>query len=450
MTEEIKENPPNQPDSTENEQTKKEQNTNSSNSDLEKSGTIQSPPKSNAVRNIIIAVICILAIYIVISIIRSLRRPMQIDLPIPYIFNTDFYNFLNNFVEQPIHKEILLIHGPSGIGKTRGLNHFIEKLNEQNRLVFHFDFKVFSQYTSLDDFIHYLKTSIINSFTRFQGYQTSNGDPKLIASYIESHATIDGPLLSIIQQFRDSNNQKIVNSLITIIERIRQNPKNSLAVFFSCLEELSVYRPVLIINNLNNLAHSNCIQIRQFRKAFWKVSGLYADDFQTLPIIIEVSNETTLIDEAIPRSLDKLRTYRVDEFSDSEARSILVKGKIFTKKVYQIISEKVGHHGQSFATIYDMVKEGVEPQIACERLYDHTKNLLRRIIETNVEFGTRNNKLLFIKQLSSSNILPLSFNSAVSAELLKWKAITLVNQTHCTFPNKLIKDAANELLSTLR
>lgn len=450
MTEKIEEKTTIQPDANENKQSQNDQNLNLSNSDPTKSENAQLPSKSNLIKNVAIAVICIFALFILISIIRSFRRTKQIDLPIPYIFNTDFYNFLNSFVEQPIHKEILLIHGPSGIGKTRGLNQFIDKLIEQNRLVFHFDFKTFSQYTSLDDFIHYLKASIINSFIRFQGHQSNDADSKLIASFIESHATIDGPLISIIQQFKDSNYQKMLTSLITIIERIRQNPKNSMMAFFSCLEELSIYKPVLILNNINNLGNSNCEQIRHFKKAFWKVSELYADDFQTLPIIVEISNETSLIDEAIPKSFDKLRTYRVDEFSDSEARTILVKGKIFPKKVYQLISEKVGCHGESFATVYDMIKEGVEPQVACERLYDHTKNLLKRIIETNVEFGTRNNKLLFIKQLSSSNILPLSFNTDVSVELLNKKAISLINTTHCTFPNKLVKNAARELLSSLR
>lgn len=441
------------PESVQIEQVQKDQNSNLENSDgakSENSSNVSQSQTSSSFKNIVLISICVLIIFILISVIRSLRRPKPQDLPIPYIFNTDFYDFLYKFVEQPVHKEVLIIHGPAGIGKTRGLNQFIDILLENNRLIFHFDFKIFSPFTSLDDFVHYLKASIISSFTQFQGHQINVPDYKIVASYIESHATIDGPLTTVKQYFRDSNYQKMLDSLITIIERIRQNPMNSLTVFFSCLEELSIYKPVLIVNNINNLANSNCKRIRQFRKAFWRVSELYADDFQTLPIIVEISNESSLIDEAIPKSLDKFRTFRVDEFSDSEARSLLVKKKIFTKKVYQQITEKVGHHGQSFATIYDMIKEGVEPQVACARLYGHTKNLLMRIIETNTEFDSRSNKLAFLKQLSSSSILPLSFNPSISAELLKWKVISLINETHCTFPNKLIKNVASELLSSLR
>ena len=118
MTEKIEEKTTIQPDANENKQSQNDQNLNLSNSDPTKSENAQLPSKSNLIKNIAIAVICIFALFILISIIRSFRRTKQIDLPIPYIFNTDFYNFLNSFVEQPIHKEILLIHGPSGIGKT--------------------------------------------------------------------------------------------------------------------------------------------------------------------------------------------------------------------------------------------------------------------------------------------------------------------------------------------
>ena len=383
---------------------------------------------------------------VLILLLRPRRAPRAYDQPIPYVLSGDFSKYLRLFSSQPRHKELLVVHGALGVGKTRGLTAFSRELVDSfDRLVFSFDFKAVSRFSTLGDFVGYVQSVVVGALREFDGRQAKYGEFWKAAQIIEAYATIDGPLNETAVLFKDANYQKILASLLTIVERIRVNPINAMKTFILSLEALSQFRPVMIVHDITDLRTSECEQVRLFHEAFWKVVDLYVDDSQELAIIVEVSDDIAIVDGSIPTNSDKIRFYCVREFNDAEARKVLVDGKIFPKKVYQFISDKVGFHGQTYATMYDMIKEGIDPLNAYKRLYQHTVNLLETVLRSNVAPGVLNHKLKFIKQLVSSKVLPLSYDTEAALSLLKWKAISLINSTHCTFPNKLIAQAAKDI-----
>lgn len=392
-------------------------------------------------------------IIIIVFIFIFFRKPIVSDKPFPYIFNSHFNDYLHLYTQQEIHKEILLVHGPSGSGKTRGFKLFAEDLLNDGHLIIHFDFAKFSSRATQADLISFMKQSILQSFLRYDGHQSKTADCKTIAAVIEAHATVDGPLLKTKPYFRDPHYQTILNSFLTIFDRIRLNPHAAIRDFMTCLESLSIYSPVLIINNINYLSKSSSHHCRIVLSTFWQcISTIYANELHPIPIIIEISNELSLIDGTTPTNLTSMRLLRLDDFSIRNAIDVLVKKeRIFKKKDLAAIYQKVGGHGKSFATIYDMLKEGETLEVAYDRMFTHTKNLLRRIVTPNTTSAYSgsyfNYKLAYIKQLKNSRILPVSFDRDSCENLLNWKVISLLNSTHVVFSDKIIRDAVTDLLS---
>ena len=52
---------------------------------------------------------------------RKRERAISYEKPNQYVFNSNFKNELQKYIDFPEHKNILILYGASGVGKTRGL-----------------------------------------------------------------------------------------------------------------------------------------------------------------------------------------------------------------------------------------------------------------------------------------------------------------------------------------
>ena len=404
-------------------------------SEEKKSVTQPEPPKVNPVF-VGGGLVLIAAILFVVFGMRS--KPTSYDTPIPYIFNRRFLGELTVFAEQPHHKEVLVFHGARGVGKTRGLRQFIEKLNGEDRLAVNFDFQMLTKSATPRDLMDYLASAVIKSVQKLDGKQIRTGELRHNLVLADAVTTVEGRLLREIPiPVKDYTLQRILRALLTIIEKIGDSPEASVRGLLEAIDALAPLKPIVIVNNIENLNESVDDVVLEFAKAFVKVCDDFAKDYRALGVIFEVSDESVLLDGI---GLNAIRLRSVEEFSPEDAQAVLVNSEFFNKATFQAIKDKFGGNGQNYATVHDLTRE----QMTLSEAFEHIEKEWRCTILAAID--GRFNEENFLRGLSQQRMLPVASNIAAAKNLLKGKVLTLVNATHCQYANKFVERTTQAIL----
>ena len=386
------------------------------------------------------ALVLAIAVFVLLG---GRHRVVSYDKPIPYIFNKHFLAELREFADQQFHKEILVFHGAQGVGKTRGLRQFIEKLKEEDRVVFNFDFKMIGKFATVRDLVDYLESVVVQGIQDLEAQQVRVSDLKNSLALVEALSTVEGKLAKGVSvPIKDVTLQRVARALVTVLERIADAPEVSVRGFLEGIDALAPLRPLLIVNDIENLGHCETEEIREFGRVLWRVCETFANDYRILGVIVEISDESTLV-----HSFRNARLRTVEEFNPDDARSILLKGDFFTKKNLQFIKDKFGGNGQKYATMHDLLREGLTVNAAFEQIEKQTTDKVMMAAGVGKD---RDARLDYLRLLRTRRVLPIAQDVRTAAHLLSARVITLANATHCRFPSVFVENTVETVLKQYR
>ncbi|KAK8866936.1 hypothetical protein M9Y10_009905 [Tritrichomonas musculus] len=397
---------------------------------------------------IICSAVCFAAsIAIWLMFFRETKREIIVSEPIPYIWNLNFQKELNTFVFQPDHKEVLVVYGPSGFGKTRGLKVFEDNLRAKDFLVFDFDFKLLSNYAAIDDFVSYVRSVVINSLKLIDGRINKNQETLKAVQLVEALTSIEQPIKDVKIDFKDQLTHRLVKGFISISESFKTHPEISLQALFEAFDALRPLSPVVVIHNLNHLLNIENDIISNSVASFWRICEDFSRDYRSLPIIIEISDQVPLLQHYTKETIHMLY---VNDFDVGQAKNILVDQNIFNPSDYQFALEKFGGHGKSFATFYDKLKEGSNANSAYSFIEKQYRDTVIKSILIDASKKDIHDRLSFLKKTVNWHMIPIQVNPNLAYHFMNWKVISLYNLTHCSLSSKLAEKVVIDVLNKIK
>ncbi|OHT17141.1 hypothetical protein TRFO_12670 [Tritrichomonas foetus] len=396
---------------------------------------------------IIIGAVVVLIIAVLLFFFLSSSKPREIVVnePLPYIFNKQFKSELNTFISQPRHKDVLIVYGPSGMGKTRGLNLYATELNSKEYLTFDFDFKSISQYANDDDFVLYLQSVITTSMKLLDTRSARTQDIIESVKLVEALTSIERPIKESKQVCKDVLFQRIAQALFCITESIKTSPEIALNALFEAFNALEPLSPVVIVHDISHLLKSKSETIRGIVGTFWRICDSFSSDYRSLPIIIELPDEISLIQLS---TKETVHAFRVGEFDLETARQELVNEQMFSLSDFQFAIEKFGGHGRNIAQFRDKLLEGTSPQNVYRLLMKQQKDRVVTSILLDASKEEVKQRSAFLKQLSSKQSMPIQPNLPFVDHFLQWKVVSLLNMTHCSLPDKLTEKVVVDVVNS--
>lgn len=431
------------------------ENNNNNNFSAPKSGGVSSPNSSlnpnNKNSNTILIIIGSIAILVASVLIwylyfRETKREIIVSEPMPYIWNQKFKKELNTFISQPDHKEVLVVYGPSGFGKTRGLKVFEDDLKTKNFLVFDIDFKLLSKYASIDDFVCLLRSVIIDAIKSIDGHINKNQDTLKAIQLVEALTSIERPIKDVKPICKDPLAQRLVQGFVSITESFKSRPEISLFALFEAFDALRPLSPVVVIHNINHLLNIENDIISGSVAYFWKICDGFSSDYRSLPIIIEISDQVPLLQHY---TKDTIHMLYVNDFDIELAKKNLIDQDKFTQNDFQFAIEKFGGHGKCFAKFYDKLKEGSNANSAYSFIEKQYRDKTIKSILIDASKNDLNDRTSFLKQAVSKGMIPIRNNPNLAYHFMNWKIISLYNLTHCTFSNKLTEKVVIDVLNNI-
>lgn len=397
---------------------------------------------------IIIGAIVILAASLLIWYLfpRETKREIIVSEPMPYIWNQNFKKELNTFVSQPDHKEVLVVYGPSGFGKTRGLKVFEDNLKANDFLVFDFDFKLLSIYATVDDFVSYLRSVIIESLKSIDGRINKNQDTLKAIQLVEALTSIAQPIKEVKPIYKDILTQRLIQGFISITESFKTHPEISLHALFEAFDALRPLSPVVVIHNINHLLQNENNIISDSVAYFWRICDGFSSEYRSLPIIVEISDQVPLLQHY---TKDTIQMLYVNDFDIEQAKKVLINQNIFTQNDFQFALEKFGGHGKCFAKFYDKLKEGSNANSAYSYIMKQYRDKTIKSILIDASKKDVNDRFSFLKQTVNNGMIPIQTNPNLAYHFMNWKIISLYNLTHCTLSNKLTEKVVIDVLNKI-
>lgn len=372
----------------------------------------------------------LLLLLILYLIFKKRDNVNQYDHPIPYVFDNQFKQYLNEYTDFSVQNHLLLIHGPPGIGKTRGLKEFSDELVANNRLVIDIDFTKLSPVATNKDLVVLLQTSVMKSFRNIDGKSFRSSSLRQVLQYLESVKSIltNKQLETITKiDIKDILISKISESLSLILTNM--NYSVGTLTFFDSLEAISpILRPLVI---LHDPQISN-----EFFRSLLSISSTYMHDTKNVAIIVEVSDQVSLIKDYTNMSQFKL--VRVNEFKTEDAKKLLVDTKkIFTKQQLFQLNDLYGGVGQLYASIHELIRERITFQDAVNQVTKETRAIAIRSIFDSKYQSNIDERLSLMKQIKDNGEVPYNIYEKASFHLLKHGVISLWNASHVSFSNKI-------------
>lgn len=402
---------------------------------------------SNSLLIIIGSVICLISAFLIWNLFsKETKREIIVSEPMPYIWNSHFKKELNTFVFQPDHKEVLVVYGPSGFGKTRGLKIFEDDLRKKDFLVFDFDFKQLSIYATIDDFVSFLRSAIIDSLKSIDGRITKNQDTLKAIQLVEALTSIEQSIKDVKQVYKDQLAQRLAQGFISITESFKNHPEISIQALFEAFDALKPLSPVVVIHNINHLLSMENDIISGSVASFWRICDGFSRDYRSLPIIIEISDQVPLLQHY---TKDTIHMLYVNDFNIEQAKSILVDQNKLTLSDFQFAVDKFGGHGKCFAKFYDKLKEGSNANNAYSYITKqyHDKAIKSVLIDASKK--DLNDRVSFLKKAINKGMIPIQANPNLAYHFMNWKIISLYNLTHCTISNKITEKVVIDVLNKI-
>ncbi|EAX88129.1 hypothetical protein TVAG_112100 [Trichomonas vaginalis G3] len=306
-----------------------------------------------------------------------------LDQPIPYVPDEKLDSVLRRYTEEEKHKEILLIYGPPGVGKTRGILEFSQKYRKEGNLVIDFDLITYSNYATEKDLIDHICTAIIQAFREIDGTPFKAAALKDIldrvastTSFIATNKIGKHYFLGLI---RDPLLQRAASYLISAVETSTEKGANlKAATLYEALETLNeALHSLIVIHEPYKLYQTEdcknyCVETTQF------FSKLFASSERafTTGVVFDVANQTKL-----PLFHKQgIRFVRVLEFSQETGSNALY--NIFRAPQFKTIYQTFGGIGLYFARVNELLLSGYTLIEAQKLLLDDIKYKVTKVINT--------------------------------------------------------------------
>lgn len=389
-----------------------------------------------------------------------------INLPIPYVYFKPYLQSLETFAHLDCHNEVLIITGPRGIGKSRGIQTFVDNnINiegHSNRLVINFDCERLTEYSTDDDIVDFFKNSILDGFRNLDSYVSSTYRS---SPFTNDKYFITEQVSAISKAFRKKNyfyHRRVINrpirdpflrsigkDLSTIISQLKDEPSFCINLLIQCIQILSPsLRPIIIINSPEKLYylgwHSSTKSINAMHdinttipenETSIKGSVFAREIFNTIVksfkrishdtihygIIIEVSDMVWL--SRMSRKykgdigiMNVIRTVVVDEFDVNDAKNQLTLRGMFKPQQVHTLYEQFGGYGPHFAQVHELMQQGLQFQDA---LSSTQRFILNNFLRTMNNLGLLNPPSDLNNNTQVSNFSAFDSNSLMNNQEMK-------------------------------
>lgn len=425
----------------------------------------------------LVLVILVLLIYFIFF--YKPEDTFVINLPIPYVYFQPYLQSLETFSHLDCHNEVLIVSGPRGIGKSRGISTFIDNnMNVEghsNRLVINFDCDRLTKYSTDDDIVDFFRNSILQGIRSLDSYVSSayRSSPFISDKYYitEQVSAISRAFRKsmpyshrrINRHIRDPFLRSIGKDLSNIISQLKDEPSFCINLLVQCIQILSPsLRPIIVINSPEKLYYlgqhisdksfdiktnnSNVNGTSNSEKDYTHKGSAFATEiFDTMVksfkrishdtvhygVIVEVSDMIWLSNIAIKYRSDigimnVIRTITVDEFDVADAKRQLTLRGMFKPQQVQSLYEEFGGYGPHFAQVHELMQRGLQFHDAIEST---KQSVFSNFVRTMYNLG-----LLY----------PPSSNSTQNSNSSTFDSNSLMNDQEMKecydFLNRMIKD----------
>ncbi|OHS94622.1 hypothetical protein TRFO_10997 [Tritrichomonas foetus] len=385
---------------------------------------ISSKPKNPFMKPLFITISVILVVLILAFIFRPRRPPRSPFLPIPYIFNRQFMKTVLRYASLPSHNQVLVISGPQGIGKTRGLSELTMKLNNSGNLPLLLDFKQVTQYSSHNDIKEFLLNAVYNAFQLIDNYPLNKTEIRIHAPFINNIVIADNLV------FRDQNLHKIYSMLN---QTLTSGADAEYDQFFSLLDTVSNFLHIVIVAN----------QPYRFQPFITYCHGISANTLN-MGIIFDIDN--IFENNDILGNPEIFRVFYVEEFDEITAKTIFVDLEfVFTKKQFPVLWKAFGGKGFYWAEYYDLIREGFSQNDAIKEITDKLANRIILATTSNSDAKLYSRRISFLKMLNRRGEITFSMDEKIVNELThfgKWELFLPTGPNRIVLTNDKIMTAA--------
>lgn len=437
---------------------------------------------------VVIAIVIIGAVFLFssnffyeeIKTIASSTPSTTYDNPIPFIFPNNFKKSLLDYIYNASHSQILLLLGASGSGKSRSLLELSNSITSNSTFMLTIDFNSVGKSINKNDLMFSIRRNIIHSIAKMdgkKGFKIQSALP-ILNRYVQAlETTINKKpksLHKIRMPYKKLQNNLLLNlteKYLEISDEIVSSPELAFRIFLEASEAISLYmQPVIVLVCPENLFDCQNQRIAHLLTSFFKTTKKFYDEHHSLPIIIEVSDQSIFLEsfnssvkqtnninsnqlilnvtnKKFPFDHDRFKLLYNDGFNHKEAEKILSdQNKIFTKAELSLLFEAFGGHGESFAMAHELAHEGFTVGEIINNEKEIAKNLMIKTIKMCAN-ETRANR--FIRKLISKKEVPISSDPHMSHYFLGNKVVTIVNETKVKFSCKKFFYAASDITAII-
>ena len=376
------------------------------------------------------------------------------DKLFPYVFSHGFQKGVNDYLNNSEFKNLLLVYGPRGLGKTRGLKEIGKTYADNGSLILEFDFLKTNELSTVNDIYLYLRKVIINGFLMLDGKETN---PKYLVRLIPllNEYMIAGNAKKYLKKEKNllNNNElnDIMNMLLALLNNIKKNPQLSFEIICKILNAFSEYiKPILIFHNIEKLYDCKDTKISEYLDIFWENALSLVTSSLKFPMIFEISDLSPIMDGRIDIRYGLFKLLEVKPFRYEDAKKILVdKEAIFTNENFQSLWDEFGGDGECLYLGYQFLSEGYSIVNAITAIKSYIKEsviLSLIVIQNRTLFEKRNE---YLKKLLRIPV-PLDNDFDSAKFFVKNKIATMRNLTSNSniYLNENLKKAFSSKVET--
>lgn len=399
------------------------------------------------------------------------------DNPIPYVFPTNYKKSLLDYIYNATHTQILLLLGSSGSGKSRSLIEISNTITSNSTFMLTLDFNSVGKSISKNDLMFSIRRNIMHSIAKIDGKKGFKVQSalSLLQRYVQALESSMNKKSKKLQKVK-MQHKKLQNALLLnitekyleISDEIVSSPELAFRILLEASEAISPFmQPVIVLICPENLFDCYNQRISHLLSAFFKTTKKFYDEYHSLPIIIEVSDQSVFLEsfnntiklqsndeynlnisnKKFPFDHDRFKLLYNDGFNQKEAEKVLTdNNKIFSKSELALIYEVFGGHGESIAMAHELAREGFTVGEIINTQKEQSKGLIVKTIKMSSNETRATN---YIRKLVGKKELPISFDSQMSHYFLANRIVTIVNETKVKLSNKKLYFAASEVTSII-
>lgn len=396
-------------------------------------------PKQNRsfFKKFLFVLLIVFLAFLVYFIFWPRRPPRSPYLPIPYIFNYNFKKTVLHYTSLPSHNQILVITGPPGLGKTRGLYEISRQfLNNSRNLPVLYDFIKITQFSSKKDIKTFLLSGVLKAFQKMDNKQINLTEVKQYSPYLDTIQTNNYHNTQI--NLRDTTLRKI---FIILNQTLREGNDAEYQQFFHLLDQFSNFLHIVIIAN------------DPFRfQPFINFCHRYSSNTMNMGIIFDIDNiyQTDILTSGNPdRTIYRL--FFLSEFDEATAKTVFVdKEYVFTKKMFPKLWAAFGGKGKYWSQYHDLIREGYNQNDAINLIQN---DLAARFVHATSVDATRRvyyNRVSFLKKIIRKNENTITSEEIpVIAHYNEWGLLAPTSPNKIMLTDKIMISAIKKALKSL-